>query len=558
MYLLYYYENNAQDYFGTKTARLTRVTVTGDTASPASEVVLLGTMVGMHPATTSLPGVDCMPGDAPSHGVGAVKFASDGTLWVTVGDAAYFTHVNPDALRAQDLDSLAGKVLRITRTGQGLSTNPYWTGNASHNRSKVWAMGLRNAYRFNLRPGSNIPYLGDVGWDSWEEVSAAPAGANLGWPCYEGSAQQAGYSPNPVCQALYMGNPQQGGSLAGIGTPIAKVPASQGLGGGLSVIRDGDLPPVGSGDPARQYDSWDGGNSATEDWVGYTFATPQTFERVVFQEGMHFWDGGWFTTADGAGPAEQRVGGRGEPDESPQRTRASTTGRTSRRSHFDFTPIDGRRDPNLRGARGQPPSSSPWVSSTCSAPRGWRRWGPARCRSRARRRRSSRRSRRPGQWRATQRDPDGDMPPVGSDDSTRQYDSWNGANRRADDWVGLHVRDAPDVHPGGVPGGDALLGRRVVRGAADRGGAAGQQWVDVLNPVFTPAYPGNNGVSFQTFTVTFTPIVGDAIRLIGRTWRRVVVHLCRRAAGVSPKAMGSPRRSHRRSGSTATTARRRR
>ena len=75
---------------------------------------------------------------------------------------------------------------------------------------------------------------------------------------------------------------------------IAKVPSPWGSGGPLSVIRDGDRPPPGNGETRRQYDSYDGNNAAADDWVGYTFASPQTFTRVVFQEGIHFWDGGWF------------------------------------------------------------------------------------------------------------------------------------------------------------------------------------------------------------------------------------------------------------------------
>ena len=63
-----------------------------------------------------------------------------------------------------------------------------------------------------------------------------------------------------------------------------------------SAIREISKPLVGSTDSSREYDTYDGANTAPEDWIGYTFASPQTFGRVVFQEGMHFWDGGWFTT----------------------------------------------------------------------------------------------------------------------------------------------------------------------------------------------------------------------------------------------------------------------
>jgi len=62
------------------------------------------------------------------------------------------------------------------------------------------------------------------------------------------------------------------------------------------VIRDGDKPPVGSSDPSREYDTWDGNNTAPEDWIGYSFSTPYSFNRIVFQEGISFWDGGWFDT----------------------------------------------------------------------------------------------------------------------------------------------------------------------------------------------------------------------------------------------------------------------
>ena len=79
--------------------------------------------------------------------------------------------------------------------------NPFWNGNANANRSKVWAYGLRNPYRFALDPVSGVPVVGDVGWDAWEEVNAANPAAgsvNFGWPCYEGAFQQDGYASKPT------------------------------------------------------------------------------------------------------------------------------------------------------------------------------------------------------------------------------------------------------------------------------------------------------------------------------------------------------------------------
>jgi hypothetical protein len=56
------------------------------------------------------------------------------------------------------------------------------------------------------------------------------------------------------------------------------------------------MPPVGTSDPKRQYDTYDGKNQAAEDWIGYAFGAPVTFSRVVFEEGVHFPRGGWFET----------------------------------------------------------------------------------------------------------------------------------------------------------------------------------------------------------------------------------------------------------------------
>lgn len=202
VYLLYTYDDDATDDTGPKTARLARYTAVGDTASPASESVLLGTVVGNSCNDFPL-GADCIPSDSASHSVGNVRFAPDGTLFVSLGDGARFDTVDDDALRAQSVDSLAGKLLHVTRDGRGVPSNPFWNGDANANRSKVWAYGLRNPYRFNLRPGTGVPYVGDVGWNNFEEINVSTAGANHGWPCYEGDFRQAGYAPKPLCQALY-------------------------------------------------------------------------------------------------------------------------------------------------------------------------------------------------------------------------------------------------------------------------------------------------------------------------------------------------------------------
>ena len=100
VYLYYVFEHNASDYSGPKTARLTRVTASGDTANPSSEVTLLGTLSG--PSCGGFPtGSDCIPADSPSHNGGTIRFASDNTMYLTTGDGASFSVVDDLALRAK-------------------------------------------------------------------------------------------------------------------------------------------------------------------------------------------------------------------------------------------------------------------------------------------------------------------------------------------------------------------------------------------------------------------------------------------------------------------------
>lgn len=140
------------------------------------------------PAGTSRPIEDCSPADARTHTIGTVAFGSDGALFVSAGDGAEFSEVDPRALRALLPDSLAGKILRIdATTGAGLPDNPFFDPACPGcNRSKVWALGLRNPFRFAIDPATGEPVVGDVGWNTWEEVNRG-RGANFGWPCYEGA-----------------------------------------------------------------------------------------------------------------------------------------------------------------------------------------------------------------------------------------------------------------------------------------------------------------------------------------------------------------------------------
>ncbi|ODG99831.1 hypothetical protein A4S05_36215 [Nostoc sp. KVJ20] len=130
---------------------------------------------------------DFIATDSESHSVGSVRFGTDGSLFVSIGDGTSYNGVDPRADRVQDIDNLSGKILRIDPiTGKGLSSNPFYNGDADSNRSKVYNLGLRNPFRFTIDKDTNNPVIGDVGFVSYEEVNIGKPGANFGWPFYEG------------------------------------------------------------------------------------------------------------------------------------------------------------------------------------------------------------------------------------------------------------------------------------------------------------------------------------------------------------------------------------
>src|SRR5262249_14247438 len=120
------------------------------------------------------------------------------------------------ALRSQDLRSagdpvtLDGTVIRIDpNTGAALPDNPL-IASSDPNARRVIAYGLRNPFRFTFRPGTSELWIGDVGWNAWEEIDRvlSPTDAaveNFGWPAYEGAGRQSAYDDAnlPLLESLY-------------------------------------------------------------------------------------------------------------------------------------------------------------------------------------------------------------------------------------------------------------------------------------------------------------------------------------------------------------------
>jgi glucose/arabinose dehydrogenase/PKD repeat protein len=206
VYLLYTHDADPAHLQAAKTARLTRITVNPDdsVANPLDpETVILGSVTGAGcpaPANT----VDCMPSNSNSHTIGTVRADADGTLWVGNGDGAGYATTDPTALRTFDEQSLAGKILHVDRQGRGLPGHAFCPGDANldHVCTKLHAKGFRNPFRFQLRAGAG-PIVGDVGWNTTEEVSLTAAGGSYGWPCWEGPDQTPGYKDLAECASHY-------------------------------------------------------------------------------------------------------------------------------------------------------------------------------------------------------------------------------------------------------------------------------------------------------------------------------------------------------------------
>ena len=82
------------------------------------------------------------------------------------------------------------------------------------NQRRIIAFGMRNPFRFTLRPGTNELWVGDVGAGTFEEVNrianiSDSVVENFGWPCYEGAPRNSGYDDANVslCENLYAGGP---------------------------------------------------------------------------------------------------------------------------------------------------------------------------------------------------------------------------------------------------------------------------------------------------------------------------------------------------------------
>ena len=133
-----------------------------------------------------------LPDDNAFHNGGALRFGPDGMLYVSLGDDVLFC-------AAQVLPTLVGKILRMDVSGLpggpggppprawiAPASNPFSTSEIEDERL-IWALGVRNPFRFSIDSVTGFLYVGDVGHGRWEEITELTTGGlNLGWPRFEG------------------------------------------------------------------------------------------------------------------------------------------------------------------------------------------------------------------------------------------------------------------------------------------------------------------------------------------------------------------------------------
>lgn len=127
--------------------------------------------------------LDGIPAGA-NHNGGRLAFGPDGLLYATTGDAGDRSH-------AQDLSSLAGKILRLAPDGGIPQDNPF-------PGSYVYSLGHRNPQGLAWTQDGTL-YASEFGQNTWDELNVITAGANYGWPEAEGIAGNPGYT-DPVQQ----------------------------------------------------------------------------------------------------------------------------------------------------------------------------------------------------------------------------------------------------------------------------------------------------------------------------------------------------------------------
>ncbi len=122
--------------------------------------------------------LDSIPA-ANIHDGGRLRFGPDGLLYATTGDAS-------NTSQAQDVSSLAGKILRLNRDGTAPPVNPF---------GRIYSYGHRNPQGLDWHPTTGDLWASEHGQVGNDEINVIASGANYGWPRIEAAATLPGMEP---------------------------------------------------------------------------------------------------------------------------------------------------------------------------------------------------------------------------------------------------------------------------------------------------------------------------------------------------------------------------
>ena len=161
-----------------------------------------------------------------NHNGGMLQFGPDGFLYASVGDGDSGI-LNPPGFFAQRRDELLGDILRIDpRSGDPYAIpddNPFV--GVEGVRGEIWAYGLRNPWRFWVDHATGSLFVGDAGNERMEEVDLVTTerkGANLGWPCFEGTLP---FDESATCEGAQpplLEYPRAAGACAVVGGVVVR------------------------------------------------------------------------------------------------------------------------------------------------------------------------------------------------------------------------------------------------------------------------------------------------------------------------------------------------
>jgi len=148
-----------------------------------------------------------IPQPFSNHNGGCIRFGPDGYLYVGMGDGG---SAGDPGNRAQNGLDLLGKMLRLD-VDNGLpysipASNPFVSD--PNTLDEIWALGLRNPWRFSFDRETGDLYIADVGENEWEfvyhQAAGDPGGQNYGWRITEGSHC---FNPSSGCNTAGLTNP---------------------------------------------------------------------------------------------------------------------------------------------------------------------------------------------------------------------------------------------------------------------------------------------------------------------------------------------------------------